>query len=189
MVATMHRFDPISQVVERPMIFTAHENGQFDLAGRRVTCVLGRGGVKPALDKREGDGATPLGTWPIRRLLYRPDRTPPPRTGLPVHAIQPHEGWCDAPEDPFYNRPVRLPYPASAEALWRQDRVYDLICVLGHNDDPPVAHLGSAIFLHLVQPDRRPTEGCVALALDDMLSLLALARPGDSLAIVANKEA
>jgi len=182
----MHRFDPDRQAVERPMIFTAHQNGQFDLAGRSVSCVLGRGGVKPAAEKREGDGATPLGLWPIRRLLYRPDKTPPPRTGLPVHAIQPHEGWCDAPDDPAYNQPVRLPYPASAEQMWRADSVYDLVCILGHNDSPPVPGLGSAIFLHLVQPDRRPTEGCIALAREDMLALLALARPGDSLAVVAD---
>ena len=166
------------------MIFTATSDGELDIDGRRVRCALGRSGVRPAADKREGDGASPLGVWPIRRVLYRPDREPAPETGLPVAPLSPEDGWCDAPGDPAYNRPVRLPYPASAEALWRQDGVYDLIVILGHNDDPPVSPMGSAIFLHLIQPDGSPTAGCVAIQRADMLDLLARARPGDALAIL-----
>ncbi len=168
----------------RTMIFTATSDGYLDIDGRRVRCALGQSGVRPAADKREGDGASPLGVWPIRRVLYRPDREPAPETGLPVAPLAPEDGWCDAPGDPAYNRPVRLPYPASAEQLWRQDRVYDLIVILGHNDDPPVSPMGSAIFLHLIQPDGSPTAGCVAIHRQDMLDLLARARPGDALAIL-----
>ncbi|HYE45857.1 MAG TPA: L,D-transpeptidase family protein [Caulobacter sp.] len=167
------------------MIFTAHSDGRFRLGDRTVRCILGKGGVKAAADKREGDGASPLGVWPIRRLLYRPDKAPPPRTGLAVHPIQPWEGWCDAPDDPSYNRPVRLPYPASHEKLWRDDDLYDLVLVLGHNDDPVVPGMGSAIFLHLTRPDRRPTEGCVALDRPDLLELLARAKPGDCIEIAS----
>jgi L,D-peptidoglycan transpeptidase YkuD (ErfK/YbiS/YcfS/YnhG family) len=93
--------------------------------------------------------------------------------------LRPEDGWCDAPEDPLYNRPAPLPYPASAERLWREDSLYDLILVLGHNDDPPVPYLGSAIFLHLAHEDFRPTEGCVALCQDDVLAVLAAATPLD----------
>ena len=166
------------------MIFTATSDGRIDIAGREAACVLGRSGVLPAAEKREGDGASPLGVWPLRRVLYRPDREAPPATGLPVAALKPDDGWCDAPGDPAYNRPVRLPYPASAEQMWREDRVYDLVVILGHNDDPPVSPMGSAIFLHLVQPDRSATAGCVAVSREDMLDLLARARPGDALAIL-----
>ena len=168
----------------RTMIFTATSDGYLDIDGRRVRCALGRSGVRPSADKREGDGASPLGVWPIRRVLYRPDREPAPETGLPVAPLAPEDGWCDAPGDPAYNRPVRLPYPASAEQLWRQDRVYDLIVILGHNDDPPVSPMGSAIFLHLIQPDGSPTAGCVAIHRQDMLDLLGRAQPGDALAIL-----
>jgi L,D-peptidoglycan transpeptidase YkuD (ErfK/YbiS/YcfS/YnhG family) len=163
--------------------FIAHADGRFDLGLRQVSCVLGKGGLIAAADKREGDGASPIGVWPIRRLLYRPDKAPPPKTGLPVHAIQPHEGWCDAPGDAAYNRPVKLPYPASHERLWRDDAVYDLVLVLGHNDDPVVDGAGSAIFLHLTREDRRPTEGCIALDRPDLIELLGQARPGDTVEI------
>ena len=166
------------------MIFAAEPDGWFVLPGGKVRCALGRTGVVAAADKREGDLASPAGVWPIRRLLYRPDKGPVPATALPAAAIAPEDGWCDAPDDAAYNRPVRLPYPASAERMWRDDHLYDLVLVLGHNDDPPVAGKGSAIFLHLAKPGYAPTEGCVALSREDFEALLAVARPGDAVEIV-----
>ena len=165
------------------MIYVATGDGWLDLGGRRVRCALGPAGVVAAADKREGDGASPAGVWPIRRVLYRPDRGPAPDTALPVAPIAPDDGWCDAPQDPAYNRPVKLPYPASAEQMWRDDRLYDLVVILGHNDDPPVRGLGSAIFLHLAKPDYAPTHGCVAVAPADLEALLAKAQPGDAVEI------
>lgn len=166
------------------MIFTAFSDGRLLIDGEPVRCALGKGGVIPAADKREGDGATPLGVWPIRRVLYRPDRGAAPVTGVPVAPLAPDDGWCDDPADPAYNRPVRLPYPASHERMWREDGVYDLVVVLAHNDDPPEPGMGSAIFLHLAREDFSPTEGCVALSRPDLLRLLALAEPGSAVEIV-----
>jgi L,D-peptidoglycan transpeptidase YkuD (ErfK/YbiS/YcfS/YnhG family) len=143
--------------------------------GRPRRCAIGRGGLRR--DKREGDGATPVGVWPLRRLLYRPDRVAPPETRLPVRALGPADGWCDDPADPRYNTPIALPDSAGHERLWRDDGLYDLIVVLGHNDDPPVPGAGSAIFLHVAQADYAGTEGCVALALDDLRAVLAQAGP------------
>lgn len=165
------------------MIFTAYADGRFDLAGREVRCALGRGGVIAVGDKREGDGASPAGLWPLRRLLYRPDRGHAPPTALSTRPLAPGDGWCDAPRDDCYNRMVTLPHGAHAESLWRMDGIYDLIVVVGHNDDPAISGAGSAIFLHLAREDFAPTQGCVALARDDLEALLALAAPGDSLAI------
>lgn len=166
------------------MIFTASPDGYLTWAEVSARCALGRSGTTLAHAKREGDGGSPRGIWPFRRILYRPDRLAQPATGLVCQALSPQDGWCDAPHDLAYNQPVTLPYPASAEALWREDHVYDLIVVLGHNDHPVVPLMGSAIFLHLARSDYAPTEGCVALALPDMLALLAVAGPGDALAIV-----
>ena len=165
------------------MIFTAYANGLLDFGDRAARCALGRAGVIAAGGKREGDGCSPAGGWPMRRLLYRRDRGPAPATRLPSVAIAPHDGWCDDPADDAYNRPVGLPYPASAEALWREDGLYDVIVVLGHNDAPVVPGAGSAIFLHVAAPGYAPTEGCVALARADLDVLLARAGPDDALAI------
>jgi L,D-peptidoglycan transpeptidase YkuD (ErfK/YbiS/YcfS/YnhG family) len=166
------------------MIFTVTSDGWLTMGARKARCALGPAGVIAPTLKREGDGATPIGEYPLRRVLYRPDRGGPPATGLPLQALHEVDGWCDAPDDPAYNRPVVLPYPASAEPLWREDDVYDLILVIGHNDDPPVAGLGSAIFMHIAREDYSPTQGCVALARSDLEALLAMARPGDALAIL-----
>ena len=146
---------------------------RFDGLERR--CAVGRGGVRA--DKKEGDGATPAGSWPVRRLLYRADRLPPPPTALPSEPVGAADGWCDDPGDRRYNRPVRLPYPGRHERLWREDEVYDCILILGYNDDAPVPGLGSAIFLHIARPDYAPTEGCVALDRADLLDFLRHASP------------
>ncbi len=136
----------------------------------RWRCAVGRGGVRR--DKQEGDGATPVGVWPLRRVLYRPDRCAAPETPLSLAPLAPDDGWCDDPAHPDYNRPVKLPHAARSERMWRDDRLYDLVVVLGHNDDPVVPGAGSAVFLHVAQEDYAPTEGCVALAAEDLRQLL-----------------
>jgi L,D-peptidoglycan transpeptidase YkuD (ErfK/YbiS/YcfS/YnhG family) len=122
--------------------------------------------------KREGDGATPIGRWQARRLMFRRDRGLPPRTGLVLRRLQPRDGWCDAPHDPNYNRPVLHPYPASAEAMWRDDQLYDLVLVLSHNERPRLRGGGSAIFVHVARAGYEPTAGCIALAPRDLRLLL-----------------
>lgn len=156
-------------------------NGVLVWGGSRIRCALGRGGV--TRDKREGDGATPAGCFPIREVLYRPDRLARPTTRLASRAIEVADGWCDDPADAAYNRPIRRPFAARHETLWREDGLYDLVAVLGHNDDPPVAGRGSAIFLHVAAPGYAPTEGCVAVALDDLLAILAAWEPDTTLRI------
>lgn len=156
--------------------------------GNQTTlCALGRGGVLPAQLKREGDGATPLGTYPLRWVYYRPDRVSPPETGLPIHGLSRHDGWCDAPENPSYNKHVTLPFPDSAEELWREDGLYDVIVVLGHNDAPPLPGLGSAIFLHCCKYDEtgamKPTLGCVAVPRETLLTILRGCSPQTQLEI------
>lgn len=156
-------------------------HGVLAYRGLELPCALGRNGITQA--KREGDNATPAGNLPFRRMLYRADRLAELCVPLAMNALTENDGWCDAPGDARYNRPVTHPYPASAERLWRDDHLYDLIVVLGHNDDPPVPGLGSAIFLHVARPDYGPTEGCVALALADLLRLLERADAPDALEV------
>lgn len=145
--------------------------GAVLLAGTALRCALGRSGRRAR--KREGDGATPAGRWILLEVLYRADRVRRPRTGLPVRALRPSDGWCDAVGDRNYNRRVVHPYPASAERLWRQDHVYDLIVVLSQNRVPRVQGHGSAVFIHLARTGLAPTEGCVALGERDLRRLLA----------------
>lgn len=147
----------------------------------RITCghhsfaaVVGRSGV--TLDKREGDGATPVGLLPVRAIWARTDRLTVKRSTLPVRRIQRDDAWCDDPESPQYNTPIKQPDPTVGDRLWRDDHLYDLLIVLGYNDDPPVAHRGSAIFLHVARkesdPGCTPTDGCIAVARQDLLTIV-----------------
>ena len=133
-------------------------------------CALGRSGRLTG--KREGDGATPIGTFSLREAFYRPDRLIRPRTQLPISPIRASDGWCDAPGDRNYNRPVKHPYAASAEYMWRSDGLYDVVIVMDYNDRPRIAGLGSAVFMHVAGPGLKPTEGCIALARPHLVRLL-----------------
>ena len=150
-------------------------------AGRAYDCTIGRGGL--IADKREGDGGTPIGQFALRAVYYRPDRVAPPETRLPLHAILPDDLWCDDPHHPLYNQRTRKPFTPSAENLWRDDHAYDLFIVIGHNDNPPVPGLGSAIFIHVKHDNDRPTAGCLALARQDLLDLLPALGPQSRLVI------
>lgn len=145
-------------------------DGLLRFQGQTLRCALGAGGISAA--KREGDGATPTGLLPIRRVLWRADRGPRPATTLPAEPIAPEDGWCDDPADAAYNTRIRLPHPARHERLWRDDAVYDVIGLLGWNDAPVVRGRGSAIFVHVARAGLAPTEGCVALPEDELRRLL-----------------
>ena len=149
-----------------------------------VPCAIGKNGFVPANEAVEGDGKTPLGTYPLRYILYRGDRLDLPDCSLPAYSMGPDDGWCDDPDDPAYNRPVRLPYPARTEAIYRESHVYDIVVVLGHNDDPPVPGLGSAIFFHIAREHYGPTQGCVAISEQDMLKILPQLEPKSQMQIV-----
>lgn len=156
-------------------------NGQLTTPIGVLECRVGRNGITS--DKREGDLATPRGSFPLRSCYYRPDRLDVPTTNLPLIALTPDDGWCDDVRDPLYNQHVKLPFTAGHEKLWRDDHVYDVIIPMGYNDDPIVPGRGSAIFLHLMRDDGVGTEGCVALKRADLLALLPHLGP-DSLLIV-----
>lgn len=155
--------------------------GRLRIGNVLIPCLIGRAGIKSS--KREGDGTTPAGRWTLRKVLFRRDRVARPRTRLTVRAIARQDGWCDAPDDRNYNRPVRLPYPASHEKLWRDDHLYDVVVVLAHNERPRQRYLGSAVYLHMADPKGRPTAGCIAVSPPGMRRLLALCGPETCLVV------
>jgi len=146
--------------------------------GKTYPCRIGRKGAIPQDHGREGDEKTPCGDYVLRFGLYRADRLPKPNSDLTFRPLRADDGWCDASDDPAYNRFIRLPYPASHEKLWREDGAYDIILVISHNDSPPQPELGSAVFIHIAQYDDRETLGCVALAPEVMVKLLPQLKTG-----------
>jgi L,D-peptidoglycan transpeptidase YkuD (ErfK/YbiS/YcfS/YnhG family) len=158
-----------------------YADGMLYWPGGATRAACGMGGVRA--DKSEGDHASPAGTFPLVRAFFRPDRVSLPLTALPLDPLQPQDGWVDAPDDPRYNTLVALPYPTSAEKLWRDDGVYDLIVVIGYNLSPVVPGKGSAIFLHIARPDYSGTEGCIAIAREALIPLLGLLGPESKITI------
>jgi L,D-peptidoglycan transpeptidase YkuD (ErfK/YbiS/YcfS/YnhG family) len=153
------------------------------LGERRWRCVIGAGGVRE--DKVEGDSATPCGEYPLRHIYFRNDRLVLPKVALPARPIGERDGWCDDPRSSSYNRLVRTPNEWSHEKMWREDGLYDLLVVVGYNDDPPEGEWGSAIFLHIAREDYSPTRGCVAFQRDDLLELVPLLKRSTKLRILA----
>lgn len=165
----MHTARILHQLVVRT-ISKRTSHGTLQWGNTSIPCAIGRSGRR--VRKREGDGKTPSGIWPILSAFYRPDRLIHSQTSLSLRPLRPSDGWCDAPADRNYNRHVSHPYPASAERLWRSDGLYDIVVVLGHNLRPRIRGGGSAIFLHCARPDFGSTEGCIAVRRADLIRLL-----------------
>ena len=163
------------------VICSKHE---LQIDGQTYPCRVGRRGAIAGEMGREGDEKTPLGTYHLRFGFYRADRLPGPPLGkLQMWPLKKDDGWCDDPDHPAYNRFVALPFNGSHEKLWRDDGAYDVIIVMSHNDSPPVPGLGSAVFLHIAQPDDRQTLGCIAVTPDVMVRILKVAEAGMSVDI------
>ncbi len=129
--------------------------------GRRFPCTLGRSGIVPGPQKREGDGATPEGVHTLVGMLYRPDRLARPADwALP---IGPADLWSDDPRDEDYNLMVRAPHGFRHERLRRADPMYDLVILTNWNWPHADPGRGSAIFIHQWRRPGAPTAGCVAL--------------------------
>ncbi len=155
--------------------------GRLEVAGRSFRCALGAAGI--VTSKIEGDGGTPAGRFPLRSVYYRADKLSRPLSYLPVIPIKPDDGWCDDPESPAYNRLIQRPFAARHETLWRGDSLYDVVVEIGYNDDPPVSGKGSAIFMHVAREGYKPTEGCIALGVTDLLRVVARVGPDSILRI------
>jgi len=163
--------------------------GTLTLGDKIFPCALGKQGITGA--KREGDLKTPVGGFPLRTVFYRYDKLSSPiYSKVPMMALLEEDGWCDDPQDRAYNQSVMLPYHASAESLWRDDDLYDVIVVLGHNDDPAEEGKGSAIFLHVAREVSHDgfegTQGCIALKKEDLLEILPILSPETTLKVLLN---
>src|SRR5690606_33575178 len=118
-----------------------------------VKCAVGRNGlVEPQL-KREGDGKTPRGRYPLRYGFYDPAVFGDEPRGFDFPFLPKPENyrWVEDPDNPFYNQLVFE--TDETQASRRGERLFDLIIPVGWNDALPDARGGSAIFMHAARPD------------------------------------
>jgi L,D-peptidoglycan transpeptidase YkuD (ErfK/YbiS/YcfS/YnhG family) len=129
------------------------------------------GFAKPG-EKREGDGHTPAGLFPLESVFgYAPSAD----TRMPYRQATAEDIWVDDPAAPDYNTWTKRgeTTATSFEEMLRQDDYYRFGVVIGYNRNPIVKGRGSAIFLHIWRGAGKGTAGCVAV---DQLELLHIIR-------------
>ena len=137
------------------------KNNHLFVKGEQLQCVIGRNGLTK--NKREGDLSTPIGTFHFDKIYFRADRLGSMKFIIDSSIINKNDGWCDDQKSSLYNQYIQFPFQESAEHLYRDDHIYDIICVLNYNTSPIVPGRGSAIFLRIAKPDFSGTEGCIAI--------------------------
>ena len=143
-------------------------------------CSIGKNGLKK--NKLEGDNSTPKGTFSLGLVYYRADRVAKPETKLKTVKIRKQMGWCDDPNNIYYNKEIKLNKKIKAEKLYRKDRIYDIVIVINYNTQRIIKNKGSAIFIHVTN-NYKPTKGCVALSLNDLEILLKIIKRNSKIKI------
>ena len=140
--------------------------------GYKLNCCIGKSGIKNS--KKEGDLATPKGTFKLGTLYYRKDRNKTIKSKLKKRIIKKNMGWCDDIKSQKYNKEVNFPFKYGAEKLYRSDRIYDIFINIKYNQTPVIKGKGSAIFLHLANKKYKATKGCIGILKKDFLKILPL---------------
>ena len=135
----------------------------------KIKCALGKRGITSK--KKEGDGKTPIGTYKLNSIFYRKDRISKIKTTLKKIVIKKNMGWCDDVTSKHYNKMIRFPFNQSAEKLWLENNIYDVIIVINYNLKPVIKNKGSAIFLHIAKRNFLQTEGCIAITKKNIILL------------------
>jgi len=140
--------------------------------GYKLKCSIGKSGIK--YFKKEGDLATPKGTFKLGLLYYRKDRNKSLESKIKKRVIKKSMGWCNDSRSKKYNQEIYFPFKYGAEKLYRKDKMYDIFINIKYNYRPSVKKKGSAIFLHLANSNYKPTSGCIAIVKKDFLKILPL---------------
>ena len=150
--------------------------------GYKLKCSIGKSGI--SITKKEGDLATPKGTFKLGLLYYRKDRLKSLKSKIKKKVIKKNMGWCDDSNSSKYNREINFPFKFGAEKLYRKDKIYDLFINIKYNFQPTIKKKGSAIFLHLTNNKYKPTKGCVAITKKDFLRIIPLIKKNTKIQII-----
>jgi L,D-peptidoglycan transpeptidase YkuD (ErfK/YbiS/YcfS/YnhG family) len=151
-----------------------NKSGYLEYKNLKFKCALGKAGI--GKKKQEGDNVTPTGTFKIVKIYYRSDRVKKISSKFRLIEITKNIGWCDDPNSKNYNQLINLPSKYNHEKLFKKNNTYDLIIVLNYNMKPVIKNKGSAIFIHIAKKNYQPTQGCIALKKNDLLTLLSKIR-------------
>jgi L,D-peptidoglycan transpeptidase YkuD (ErfK/YbiS/YcfS/YnhG family) len=157
---------------------------------RSGDCWLAFGGPYPArvgwnglrLNRREGDGTTPIGTFPIGSTMY--GNAPNPGVRFRYMRLRCGDWWVEDPRSPAYNTfqrigcGVRPPFRVTTPDMSKSRRAYAYLAVVEFNMHPVIPGRGSGIFLHAQTGG--PTNGCISLRRGDLLHVLRWLSPSSA---------
>ena len=131
---------------------------------------VGRNGIAPWGEKREGDGRTPTGAYPMGTAFgYAKDI----ELRWPFLVVTPQHYWISDPADPHYNELTTIkPSTTDFEYLRRNDDAYKYAAVIEYNTHPVVKGNGSAIFFHIESGYNRGSAGCVTTSEPKVIEML-----------------
>lgn len=152
-----------------------NENGWRIILGP-VRAMTGRNGIAHGGDKREGDGRTPTGIFPLGFVFGYGNGID---SKMPYRQMTPDDIWVDDADSPDYNTLTKKGRTAarSFEDMVLTDDRYKYGITVEYNTDPVVAGAGSAIFIHVWKDEDTPTSGCVALSEENILKLIGWLDP------------
>lgn len=182
LMSRLHQTDGSSQVLlvrhggfwifTRTTVYVMEQReGNWTTVFPPMDAVIGRNGLAPPGEKREGDGKTPSGIFPLGPAFGYDDSV---KTKMSYRQVKEDDIWVDDSEAADYNRWTKqsATQSTSYEKMKRHDNLYKYGIVIAYNTDPVVRGNGSAIFVHVWKDKGVPTAGCVAVSEENMLRLL-----------------
>ncbi|MEN6318046.1 MAG: L,D-transpeptidase family protein [Syntrophaceae bacterium] len=158
-------------LVDVQVIALEKRNGRWESPFAPIEGVIGKNGFAPSGEKREGDGRTPSGIFPLG-MVFGYERSFPTR--MPYRQATAEDIWVDDINADDYNRWVtrRSTRASSFEKMRRNDILYKYGIVVEYNTNPVVKGYGSAIFVHIWRGKGKSTEGCVGMSQADIVKIL-----------------
>ncbi len=145
---------------------------------------VGRNGLR--LNRREGDGTTPIGMFTIGSRMF--GNQPNPGLKFRYTRLRCGDWWVEDPDSPAYNTFQRIgcgrrpPFRTTTPDMSKDRRAYAYLAVVEFNMKPVVPDRGSGIFLHVQMGS--PTNGCISLPRAQLLRVLRWLSPSASPRIV-----
>jgi L,D-peptidoglycan transpeptidase YkuD (ErfK/YbiS/YcfS/YnhG family) len=147
------------------------QGGKWGKTLKSFNGVIGKNGFAKPDEKREGDGKTPSGIFPLKMTFGYNDSI---QTKMPYRQALPNDLWIDDVNAGDYNRWVKKEdtRAVSYEKMKRDDNLYKYGIIIEYNTSPVIKGYGSAIFFHVWRGGNMATEGCVAVSEDDIVKIL-----------------
>jgi L,D-peptidoglycan transpeptidase YkuD (ErfK/YbiS/YcfS/YnhG family) len=152
-------------------------SGCWAAAGGPYAARVGWNGLRA--NRREGDGTTPIGTFPLGRTMY--GNSPNPGVRFRYVRLRCGDWWVEDPRSAAYNTFRRIgcgvppPFRTTTPDMSKSRRAYSYLAVVEFNMHPVVPDRGSGIFLHA--QTGRATNGCISLRRADLARVLRWLAP------------